>query len=394
MSKTEINLEEPVIIAQAGPELRSWGPYQFPFIERLPDGRLHCIYHLGNDTASDYGVDTGNAVSEDDGKTWCPSDMATKAGLLLPNGDRLMLPNKKAIPRSALEPFPKRLSETLINSYKGWLYDPDDLPREFNGWYLDRKPAGSGEWVEERHEIHIPFEARIYFPEPDCCMPYPVFSRLRLAPDGMLWGLIYNFTWRDGVDSMAAIFVTSDDNGHHWDYRSSIYYKPDREDRYWALRTGYTEPDIAFLPDGSLMCLMRTDDSFNRGPSYCCYSTDGGFTWTDPVRFDDFGVWPCFLTLKNGSTILGYGRPGLFLRASTDAAGKEWSDRVTIVPAVIDDPEKHLWGEQDTTCSYCDMMAIGDDSLYLVYSDFMVPNEAGHPCKTILGRKVTVRNVQ
>ena len=38
------------------------------------------------------------------------------------------------------------------------------------------------------------------------------------------------------------------------------------------------ETQPCFLPDGSLACLLRTDDSFHQGPSYICYSIDGGYT--------------------------------------------------------------------------------------------------------------------
>ncbi len=77
-----------------------------------------------------------------------------------------------------------------------------------------------------------------------------------------------------------------------------------------------------------------------------------------------------------------------------DPAGKEWSGRTTVVPVTVSSEVLHLWGEQDTTCSYCDMMALSDDTFYLVYSDFNVPNADGAPCKTILGRRGTVRIVE
>ncbi|MBQ1316896.1 MAG: exo-alpha-sialidase [Lachnospiraceae bacterium] len=394
MKKAEIILDEPSIIAQADPSIRRWGPFQFPSIERLADGRLHCRYHIEDDTAAAYGKAPGNAVSPDEGKTWEPSGLAARQGLLLPNGDRISAANMTAAVPEKSELPPKRICETLLNSGRVSCYDPDEIPARYGGYYLARRKAGTDEWVNERHDFHIPFSVRIYYHNAGGLLPYRGFSRIRLAPDATVWGLIYEYTWYEGNARMAASFVTSDDNGYHWSFRSTIFYKPDFEDRYWATRTGYTEPDIAFLPDGSLACLLRTDDSFHQGPSYICYSIDGGYTWTDPVRFDDLGVWPCFLSLKCGVTLAGYGRPGLFLRASADPAGKEWSGRTTVVPVTVSSEVLHLWGEQDTTCSYCDMMALSDDTFYLVYSDFNVPNADGAPCKTILGRRGTVRIVE
>ena len=35
-----LELSEPVTVAMAPPEVKGWGPYQFPGLERLPDGRI------------------------------------------------------------------------------------------------------------------------------------------------------------------------------------------------------------------------------------------------------------------------------------------------------------------------------------------------------------------
>jgi len=385
MKHAEIALEKPAVIAQAAPSVRGWGPYQFPAAERLPDGRLHCSYHVEEDSARAYGKDQGHAVSADGGRTWTPVPPGTWAGLLLPNGDRIRTAGKKA---EALDPaqLPRELQcETLLNAGRVQLYDPDEFPYRFGGYYLMRQKAGTDAWAEERHDIHIPFASRVFYHNMNNLLPYQGFSRLRLAPDGRLWGIIYQFTFKDKRAGMAAIFTTSDDCGLHWAYRSTIYYtyKPNRDaDFNWATRTGYTEPDLAFLPDGSLLCLLRTDDCFHQGPCYRAYSSDGGFTWTEPEVFDDRGVWPCLVTLDNGATLAGYGRPGLFLRATADPSGKIWEERTAVV-----EPGEN--GED--TCSYCDILPLDGGSFYLVYSDFNAPNADGAPCKTILGRRGTVR---
>lgn len=376
-----ITVEEPVIIAQADPSVRHWGPYQFPYIASLPDGTLHCHYHVEMDSALAYGKDGGNAISKDGGKTWQYVDHEMTSGLLLPNGDRVR-PANKAAARIREDELPKQfLCENVLNAYRVPLYNPDEIPMEYGGYYLSRQKAGQETWEEERIELHVPFATRILIGE---IMPYQGFTGFRLGPDGTLWGVIYQFTYKDRRAGMAAILVTSDDCGYSFRYRSSIYYHPDKEDRFWALRTGYTEPDIAFLPDGSIMCLMRVDDSFNRGPSYCAYSKDQGYTWTTPERFDDRGVWPRFLSLDDGITLAGYGRYGLFLRATGDPAGRDWDPRIAIV-----EPD----GERENTCAYCDLLRLDGHSFYLVYSDFDVPNADGLPCKTILGRRGTAERI-
>ena len=42
-----IRIEDPVVVAQAPEEIKDWGPYQFPAIEALSDGRLHAAWHSG-----------------------------------------------------------------------------------------------------------------------------------------------------------------------------------------------------------------------------------------------------------------------------------------------------------------------------------------------------------
>ncbi len=393
MKHATLKLGAPVVIAQADPSIRDWGPYQFPFVERLPDGRLHCFYHIEEDSARAYGKDNGHAVSEDGGQSWKPLEGGEWNGVLLPNGDHLRSISKKPEVLDPAKDLPREMqAEALLNAGRVQVYDPDLFPRRYGGYYFMRKKAGSSEWVEERHDIHIPFASRIFRHNLDNLLSYNSFSRLRIAPDETLWGIIYQFSYKDGRAAMAAMFVTSDDCGYHWEHRSSVFYpyKRVKEDFFWATRTGFTEPDLAFLPDGSMMCLCRTDDCFHPGPMYRFYSTDGGYTWSDPEPFERIGVWPCLMSLKNGVTVMGYGRPGLYLRATADPTGRDWSgDRITIVDPNGAGEEDCSYGIGEDTCSYCDILPMGDDKCYLVYSDFHVKNADGKPCKTILGRLIT-----
>lgn len=112
---------------------------------------------------------------------------------------------------------------------------------------------------------------------------------------------------------------------------------------------------------------------------YSSRSTDNGRTWSKPVVFDDLGVWPQTLTLKNGVTLLAYGRPGLFVRATV---GKDWGPRVEIVKP------GQLMGD---TCSYCSLLPIADDTALIAYSEFNIPGPDGTPRKTIRVRTISVR---
>ena len=93
----QLELSEPVTVAMASPEVKGWGPYQFPGLERLPDGGIQLSFHVEADSAQAYGMPPARAVSADNGRTWRrlpreKADSGTAASwqsppLRLPNGD-------------------------------------------------------------------------------------------------------------------------------------------------------------------------------------------------------------------------------------------------------------------------------------------------------------------
>ena len=113
---------------------------------------------------------------------------------------------------------------------------------------------------------------------------------------------------------------------------------------------------------------------------YLSRSTDNGKTWSKPLFFDTLGVWPIIQTLKNGVTLVCYGRPGLYLRATADPSGLDWDERITVI---------NPGHNKQVTCAYAEMTALDDTTAYFVYSDFAYPNADGVPVKTILGCTVT-----
>jgi hypothetical protein len=146
-----------------------------------------------------------------------------------------------------------------------------------------------------------------------------------------------------------------------------------------SARGGFTEPTICFMADGAAICLLRTTDDKGPGPLYLSRSTDQGKTWSRPAVFDDLGVWPQMLRLKNGVTLASYGRPGLYVRGTADPAGLTWGRRVTVVPP----------GKISTdTCSYTALLPMGDDRALLAYSEFNLPDAEGRPCKAMRVREV------
>ena len=179
--------------------------------------------------------------------------------------------------------------------------------------------------------------------------------------------------------------LRSTDAGRSWEIWSEIPYAGDAAaDPKADKREGFTEPYVCFMPDGSALVLLRTTDGKGSGPMYWSRSTDIGKTWSPPAAFDDLGVWPQMLTLKNGVTLAVYGRPGLYVRATTDPTGLHWEKRVIVVePARI----------CTDTCSYAALLALNDHTALVAYSNFKLRNADGKRCKGIQVREVTVTKV-
>ncbi|MEI6424787.1 MAG: hypothetical protein WCP55_21400 [Lentisphaerota bacterium] len=110
---------------------------------------------------------------------------------------------------------------------------------------------------------------------------------------------------------------------------------------------------------------------------------DGGLHLSYHTHSDSAAAYgrenPHMVSYDNGVTLLSYGRPGFFLRATIDPAGLEWGERIQILE------------QGHGTCSYSGLVAIDSNSAFVTYSDFAFPNGEGVPVKTILGRHVTIK---
>jgi hypothetical protein len=378
----KLELGAPIVVSSGPVGLKDWGPWQFPSIERLADGRLHATFHREADSAKAYGLPVGHALSADNGATWQElDDVPSGSGMALPNGDRLRAAALRSRPAAGLS-LPPSIG-SCKGSYGG-TYDffrLADLPSDLrDGWHFARVAAGQTEWRDERAIVHLPGETR-YITEG--VFTFPWMWRMRLAPDGSLWGLYY--CWRSPEKpwhpKVNCILLRSTNHGHTWDMQSEIAYQGDpAADPKWDVWDGFGEPNVGFLPDGSMICLLRTTEGHGIGPLYSAYSHDNGKTWTAPRVFDDRGVWPAIVELKNGVTLASYGRLGLFVRATSDPTGRVWADKIAVV-----EPRAY----QTDTCSYSDMIVLDDRTALIIYSNFQWPNADGIPCKTIMVRTIT-----
>jgi hypothetical protein len=206
-----------------------------------------------------------------------------------------------------------------------------------------------------------------------------------LSDGSLLAGIYPGYRLRDdgSMDPKGgAFFYGSADYGHSWTVLGRIPYQPDtRRDPKGAERAGFTEPATEMLPDGSLLCVLRTTDGLGVGPMYSSRSTDGGRTWTRPEAFSENGVLPRLLQLANGVMVLSSGRPGVQLRFSADGHGARWTKPFEMLPWAGD-----VWAG---TCGYTGLLPTGPDRFLMTYSNFEYPTAAGRR-KAIMVREVRV----
>ena len=172
-------------------------------------------------------------------------------------------------------------------------------------------------------------------------------------------------------------------------------------DKYPYLSGGFSDSDFEWMPDGSMVWFFRSNWFASTGeewsPMYWSRSTDMGKSWTRPDKFSDLGTLPRLVNLPCGTTLICYARPGTFVQASLDDGGTAWSeplevmtpaDRSTLGNTPADHPVTfHQWVG---SCNNPELLAIGDNSALIFYSDFYYPDETGVKRKTILCREIKV----
>jgi hypothetical protein len=188
----------------------------------------------------------------------------------------------------------------------------------------------------------------------------------------------YRFTY-------LTFMVRSTDRGRSWKFVAKldptevkpVYGVGDRE-----VDEGFVEADMAVLPNGHIICVMRTG---SYSPMFQSRSADGGETWSTPVSTGWAGVKPRLRVLPNGvlACVSGrgaYGHPQVTqVILSLDGTGTRW--------------EAPFAFHTGPGCSYTSTM-LRDGKLHVVYSHSDFTREWGTHGMASQAIKRAVLNVQ
>ncbi len=185
--------------------------------------------------------------------------------------------------------------------------------------------------------------------------------------------------------SYSIAIIRSGDGGRSW--RCVAHLHPDDGNHVYGhsdrpLDEGFDETDIALLPNGDVLCIMRTG---SYSPMFQARSSDGGHTWSRPELVGWQGVKPRLQVLPNGVLACAagrgaYGHPQVtHVTLSLDGTGEHW--------------EYPFAFHTGPGCSYTSTMQ-RDGKLHVIYSHSDFTREFGTnllPSQTIRRAVLDVR---
>ncbi len=386
----KVRMEEPVLIDQASPQVKEWGPYRMPKVFRLPGGELGLTFAVGLDLLQAQGKSSPLFVSSDGGKSWRRSTfphprMNGMNPLIVPIGDGeyYCLPAGNGLPADVAQ-MPKPLYERGGGYGTAFrLYRLEDCPAAVQRWFQEQKAVRwspkTGVWREEALDWDRLNQVVYCYLEPgDKWWTQKVYMEVPPVVDGK--ELLFADYWTlYSVDGKApgnwqCSLMASGDNGRTWRRRSVMIDGEAYGD--------VGEPTLVRNTAGELVSIIRRDP-MPKLPTLIIYSRDHGRTWTRPKEMFDRGAFPQLLLLQNGVMVHSFGRPGVWLSFSLDG-GHAWTQPQAVIAGDPANNTRH-------SCGYTSLLAVGRDSFLIAYSEFERPNPQGLPAKAILIRKIAVR---
>ena len=383
-----LQLGEPVVVAHGSQ--KQWGPYQFPKITYTTRGHIMVSWAMWNDSIFGGGRVEGatNAVSEDGGKTWreATDEDIRISNIKMSNGKYFMgFRQEELVTVENLSQY----TPAVIGTGYTKVHFAEDIEEYNPVVYAMELDPNTGKTSTFRVELNWPYMPATEVAENTI---YPIANTMAInnfCGCIEIDGDLYYCTYSRGFDSktgtvtrrsgyLSVYVFKSTDNARTWNYLSQITFT--EEYMTHSNSEGFNEPSMELMPDGSVVMLMRCGDT--ERPSYIVRSTDNCETWSKPVKYDDRGVYPQIMTMDCGVTIATYGRPGIFMRTTSDKTGLTWSECIEIELSPVESPQicsNHPESGQASyhreSCCYTQMLPLDEDTFLLVYTDFHYPAE-------------------
>jgi hypothetical protein len=377
-----MHISDPVIVATSKPFETRWGYFQFPSICRLPGGELMVTINNTEDATSGYGDPLLRFISTDSGATWTPAERFPQASIPpafcspVFNGEYLVTPGTNAFDVEGQGiAMPPPVGTTFAHQEFRYYRTSDCHPALQE--YLKHMPAqrwmpAQPAWVEEIIQYDVPDSLCWTFGK-ETAVSRPWFEHTPIRHQDELLYMDYRAACLvDGKSpqGFTCLLMVSKDNGHSFHKRAL------------AVAGRVYEPILADTAAGELVCVMRGADQEQR-PMLITYSPDHGCHWGPTQELFPFGVFPSLVRMSSGALLLAFGRPGVWVSASMDGTGRNWSEPAQVLAG---DPDK--LGE--LTCGYTGLLPTGPDEALLVYSNFQHHNAAGQQCKSVEVRRINL----
>ncbi|HOW96243.1 MAG TPA: sialidase family protein [Kiritimatiellia bacterium] len=333
----------PFVIVQTD-RAKGWGVANHPILCRVSDRRLALSYWIAGDAVTEGTAPVGwPAYSDDDGRTWQFGDPYAWLGEPPPPEARVI----EAGSRFAHYDFGYFMAAAVLPSGERVHHDRTAVLAPTGSLGSIRSADGVHWTSPERVPLDVPLEggaapANLYFEQ-----------QAVVSTGGVLY--VAGYGQVPSEECYATFLFESRDGGRSYRYVSKVASMAQAP---WGIE-GADEPALVLLPDGELLCVMRTGAPWSGGgisvsrDLLSARSRDGGRSW-EYRRLPIAGVMPKLRLLTNGILALATGRPGNSLFFSADG-GRTWGREVVLSRA------------DQKTSGYCDLVEVSPGRLLAIY---------------------------
>lgn len=406
MNNKKFSYEPPVLIAQNPDAPILWGGFQLTNIKCDENKDLFVKFYTRRDSFDTRGREIEDPIykSSDAGKTWTKVEKNCwyKAEKPLPNGDKLTFGETPLVKNIGKLPETKD-DRTLFCGLKTYTIDEINENKTANiekKFKCYRVYAGSDEVTEEYCNINWDNMPVLYNEDGNYLVTQHPECEYRVDKNGTMWITLFGGAWDEDKklinDKYNLHILRSDDNGHNFDYVSSIIYKDEYNHKDSLKIEGFNEVAMEFLEDGTMMIIVRTGSlspieiSTDENPMPILYmfkSTDGGKTWSAPEKFHDYGIRPRSVKMPDGTVVLVSGRPGIYLKHSLDEKCEKWSEPDFFMTV----PKEDIYTAYYEYSCYNSALCVYDEkTIFMSYSDFKRNTPDGKRAKSIMVVKINV----